>query len=992
MQRQPAASRWRIAFSSSFLVAVGLAAMIALPGCGSCRRSTAASSAAAKKKKEDEEKKKKKEEDKKRDFDIEPPRVLPHDPAVANYSSVKPGHLVEIRQAMRANKFDFPGELLSSAVDTQSLLLPVPNTAFGVHNSRPAALAKGITKEFDSFCFIPNVLTSDGRSYHAVQVETKIRARGGRELASAYTTTRRMPAYQYWIYALASNPDSYLYLKQLDTSNPPSDEFATEPDKVPIRYYLVATPRVDTAIEVPSHPFAWTSVACVFWDEVNPTLLTNEQQAAMLDWLHWGGQLIVSGPRSLDMLRASFLAPYLPVQPGGALELTQDRFEELNAFWSGKFVRKGKQEEIKLVVPAKPLVGIELNLVESPESQFMLHAGGLVAERSVGRGRVVVTAFSLNDREVINWGAFDGFVHNGLLRRPRREFRQGQDGYSTEMVWSDLPNREREACTATKTRYFSRDLGAALPAAEKRAVPVEASEGEGHRNSVEDQYLGGFESGKETGVGAWNDRSGVALAAGESLTDAAGVTIPNAKFVLRVLGIYLLILVPVNWGIFRALRRVEWAWIAAPCISILGAAAIVREAQLDIGFARSMTEINVVEAFGGYSRAHSTRYTALYTSLSTSYGTNLADPFAVSHPFSSDRVDHRPSESLRAISTSRTNERISTSGFVVDSNTTRTLHTEQMFDLGGTVELRGSDSAGWEVRNDSNLPLSAAGVIRRTAGNEVELAWVGELAKGQNRRLVFAAPEGKKIWFKQWTESHITWGSSAEIEAMVHQYKDGNTNLIDPRKLPPDHPLSTAGPQWDLDGDGLLSRDELARWSRNARAGKVSLGRFFELATRTLRLRPGEYRLLAWSEEVQAGMAILPTPSQVAQNTFVIVQLNPPTLPAVQRDRNFRREMDFREEVDLIGMTFQVSAYGVIVGQVASGGAAERAGIQPGDTIVTVDQKPIRTANELRQLFDSQPEGTTLRLEIRRNENEPNKSIALTLRATDLLPLPPQDN
>ena len=34
----------------------------------------------------------------------------------------------------------------------------------------------------------------------------------------------------------------------------------------------------------------------------------------MLDWLHWGGQLIISGPESLEALRDSFLADYLPAE------------------------------------------------------------------------------------------------------------------------------------------------------------------------------------------------------------------------------------------------------------------------------------------------------------------------------------------------------------------------------------------------------------------------------------------------------------------------------------------------------------------------------------------------------------------------------------------------------------------------------------------------------------------------------------------------------
>ena len=70
---------------------------------------------------------------------------------------------------------------------------------------------------------------------------------------------------------------------------------------------------------------------------------------------------------------------------------------------------------------------------------------------------------------------------------------------------------------------------------------------------------------------------------------------PKGEFVLKILAVYLLVLVPLNWALFWAIGRVEWAWIAAPLIAIGGAYAVVRLAQLDIGFARSRTEIAVLE-------------------------------------------------------------------------------------------------------------------------------------------------------------------------------------------------------------------------------------------------------------------------------------------------------------------------------------------------------------------------------------------------------------
>src|SRR5207249_11087264 len=97
--------------------------------------------------------------------------------------------------------------------------------------------------------------------------------------------------------------------------------------------------------------------------------------------------------------------------------------------------------------------------------------------------------------------------------------------------------------------------------------------------------------------------------------------------------------VPLNWLVFWMIGKIEWAWIAAPLIAVVGAAAVIRLAQLDIGFARSRTEVAVLEIQGGYERAHLTRYTALYTSLSSSYTLAFDEPNALAAPFPTKKLD-----------------------------------------------------------------------------------------------------------------------------------------------------------------------------------------------------------------------------------------------------------------------------------------------------------------------------------------------------------------
>ena len=81
---------------------------------------------------------------------------------------------------------------------------------------------------------------------------------------------------------------------------------------------------VQKSIPLSDNPLTWTSIAYILWDEVDPQLFTPEQERALVDWLHWGGQLIISGPDSLDSLKDSFLAPYLPADSGGARTIAAD--------------------------------------------------------------------------------------------------------------------------------------------------------------------------------------------------------------------------------------------------------------------------------------------------------------------------------------------------------------------------------------------------------------------------------------------------------------------------------------------------------------------------------------------------------------------------------------------------------------------------------------------------------------------------------------------
>ena len=84
----------------------------------------------------------------------------------------------------------------------------------------------------------------------------------------------------------------------------------------------------------------------VVWDNYSPDLLSVSQQQAMLDWLHWGGQIILCGGagQSFSVLRDSFLGPYLPGEATGAtVPLSEDDLRTALPVLSSALLRFGRR-------------------------------------------------------------------------------------------------------------------------------------------------------------------------------------------------------------------------------------------------------------------------------------------------------------------------------------------------------------------------------------------------------------------------------------------------------------------------------------------------------------------------------------------------------------------------------------------------------------------------------------------------------------------------
>ncbi len=743
--------------------------------------------------------------------------------------ALKPGHWTAIYQPMQANFNDFIGSFAAELVDDNRQPVALAHTRFGLRVTRDVTLVKGKEREIEGELFLP-------QQTKATRLRAQLVDRGsGVEVFLYQPKLERIPAYQYNIVVLAKEPERYAFLKVTNTVRAPWEEEFAESSRV---HYQVTLAKVGSEIPLPENPFAWTSVAYIVWDELDPTRFSVAQQESMLDWLHWGGRLIVNGPDSLAVLKGSFLEPFLPAEDGGPREFTAEDLVPLSAYWG----RRESGTAIPPLRPSKPFSGIVLKLRAGSSDV----AGGeeLFCSKNVGRGAIVVSGFQLSQRDFINWPGFDGFLNGGLLQRPRRIFSAGPFG-ATQVDWVDFNQRRFDAHLTTPLRLFARDAQAkantqqATIAASTQAGPLPGT--------AEPLELNVDRPG---GIAAWDEFSPAAQKARELLLVAAGVQVPGAGFVLGSLAFYLLVLVPVNWLVFYTIDRIEWAWVAVPFLAILGTWGVVKQAQLDIGFVRAQTEVAILELQGAHDRGVLSRFTAMYSSLATTYEVEFPDQeAAMVLPFSANDTD--PTDWLSSVVFDESSApRLD--GLTVASSATRLVHAEQILQLDGPLRLGTSSRGLAQVENLSQLSLRDVAVVRRSfdaSGKpRYEGSWLGELKSGRSAVL------GMKPL------------------------------ALEPKKLPFAGERETAA---RTRGVPTMSVDPL-----------LQLAFLFENKHDPLSAEREETRLVGVIDEAVPGMEILPEASQRKGVTVVIAHLNYGPLAPPQPDVNSPADVVTQTETD----------------------------------------------------------------------------------------------
>ncbi|MEX1224638.1 MAG: hypothetical protein WEA31_08840, partial [Pirellulales bacterium] len=373
---------------------LGGGAMVVLPGCSGCSGDEQQQTEKEDEEKEEEEQKKSEQE--KQPFEKSLMRVMPYDDRGIS-PGVKQGHWIAVQQAIKANEGDFNGNLQFTPIDRRGAPIDLEDTPFQINLSRPVNLPKDQVKQIDMTLYAPPTAGN-------TRLQGGLVSPVGRQAAPAIEEFRSLGAHEYIFAVLANESDRYSHLPFMHWSRAPAAHSVQGET-----YYHIVRPDLDKIVPLSENMLTWTSVAYVLWDNVDPDLLSMEQQRALLDWLHFGGQLIVSGPDSLDSLRGSFLAPYLPATAGESVDLAADDLAGL----SKAFAPKLKSGDVKHLPVAQAWSGVTLQTSEpTADAEVLFHTADgkpLVVERRTGRGRVVVTAFRLTESELVNWPGYDSF-------------------------------------------------------------------------------------------------------------------------------------------------------------------------------------------------------------------------------------------------------------------------------------------------------------------------------------------------------------------------------------------------------------------------------------------------------------------------------------------------------------------------------------------------------------------------------------------------------
>lgn len=851
---------------------------------------------------------------------------------------VKPGHWIAVQSEGVSNQDDFAGELQYSM--RQGNLRPqlIPGTRYYQGSNRPASLAKEQEKRFETPLFVVDS--------PRLNVLAELTTRSGGLVINQPERFLALKDHQYHCVVLSDRPDTYNFLSVLpsirnlklnqwlgetqdysqDESGATVQDFSNPeiPFQIDAVYYKLTLSRWESEVELPTNVQQWTSIAYLVWSDFAPDRLSEDQQIALVDWLHFGGQLIVSGD-GLDGLNNSFLKDYLPVRPVSSQNEPGTTLLPMLERWGLHKDSKGK-----LISPTFASTDVFVRNVWElkPSAVEIPGTNGLVAEQQVGKGRIVATAFPLNMTKLRSWTSLDHWFNSCLLRRPGRTHRTEEEVMNVAQPWQLAPpwaNQQDSTESAPESimgfRWVANGLDPHLPSV-FTTMNFAARDWRLYQPSVANQndnsqaeagtkqiYLPAFnEEARRFAIGSgqrsqgqWDDYSEFSRAARACLKEQAGITPPSREWVLQALLIYLAVLVPLNYVVFRWTRRLELAWFSIPLIAIVGAVMVVRAASLDIGFSNKMLQVNLIEVPTDYNRGHLTGYGSLYSSLTSQFRFESENATTVALPFPAANLPTELSETPAEF-VFEYGRPVKFGPQQVLSNTMEMYQFQQIVDLGGSFKFTpasgdsGSSDGVDRIENRTKLSVADVGLFKLAADRKTLMfCRIPKLAAGAAVAVPWRVLEQEEQLSNSWVgtcledrafrlSKVVALFAAQERDPYAMPWPEAVAFLTDKDSAVAEA-LQAVATQRNLAGETKLEPALLDSALQEISPTGLSLGSMFRAATR-YPLGPGEVRMIGWTDEVVEEWKVYPVASQSAQRSLVLAHLAQPDLPALGFDTN----------------------------------------------------------------------------------------------------------
>jgi len=775
-------------------------------------------------------------------------RALPYATDVPG-NFLKGGHWYQANSKLKANFGDESLAASVSVINKEKNKVPFVAGQTPINFNRNLSLSVGQEKNIQFQFFQPEIASTaieeDGKTMPTAMRVLYTQRGIGVPILEEDFPGKLLPGYQYNLVTLSRDPSRYTFWRGLDCIVWPSRQRMSEERIAPHR--IIDMNENEVASQFPTRLYAMTTISHVVLNDSSVSILSTDQQDALLDWLHFGGTIVLNGPEAIGGIESSWMKNLAPIiQTTNAL-VSPEEISMLNETWSIAQIKGGRE----LLAPEKPIPKLAGKLSEGATWVGYLNGQGeaeslegLIAERQLGQGRIVMTAFPMTDAAFLRWPSYSSLIHNTILRKPNRQPTAGEEAdtrYANE--WD---GNEQNPMHSTRLRLWARDLDESTvrnPKLQLNPNPQMASGARRDPTRIPD-ISADTSKVKRSSLGAWNPQSRVLANARQSLQESSGISVPKINTIIKLLIGYLVVLVPVNWLVFRLLGRVELAWAAAPLIALIGAFVVASSVQLDVGFSRSETSYGFLEVHSGYPRGLHSSYTALYTSLTTNYRAVFEKETGVVLPFASTVNSRKPRGNQSKIDYSYAGESgAGLQSIPVLSNTTGLFQAEEMIDLGGKFTTKFDDEfAGVTVASDASFPIYDVGVIGVNDAGELVSGWLGKLEAASESRCTLETRGKDARWREEW---------------------DGKATLSKP---------------------SILRAEDGSQWTDQDLGGDLYLGAMLNDLVNNFPLAKGQFLAIGWTDIPLGSLNISPIATQRRHRSVVMMHLRADSIPLAKPD------------------------------------------------------------------------------------------------------------